>query len=84
MKAQIKLKFKDKYNMATVCIRNLQLTQAKTRMTYKATDSGLVRFTVDPVSKQRIKEEVSHKCTDMDKMMPGLLGIPVSILEHVV
>jgi len=31
-----------------------------------------------------VQVSVSHKCSDMDKLMPELLGVPRAVLEHVV
>jgi len=63
-----------------VVIRSMELTQKKTTMTFKQLD-GILR-TVDPTTGQRVS--LSHKCTELDRQIPNLMGVSKPILEHVV
>lgn len=49
-------------------------------MTFKQLD-GILR-TVDPTTGQRVS--LSHKCTELDRQIPNLMGVSKPILEHVV
>ena len=63
-----------------VVVRSMELTQKKSTMTFKALD-GILR-TSDPKTGERIS--MSHKCTELDRQIPLLLGVSKPILEHVV
>jgi len=58
----------------------MEVTQKKTTMSFKALD-GILRTT-----DQRTGEKISmsHKCTELDRQIPMLLGVSKPILEHVV
>jgi DNA repair protein RAD50 len=58
----------------------MELTQKKSTLTFKALD-GILR-TTDPRTGERIS--MSHKCTELDRQIPMLLGVSKPILEHVV
>jgi hypothetical protein len=57
----------------------MELTQKKTSVTFKQLD-GTLR-TMDKDTGKRIS--LSHKCGELDKQIPQLLGVSKSILEHV-
>ena len=83
MKAQIKLKFKDRKPQTMVCVRDLQLSQGRTKMTFKALDTVIMTYQYDAEGKKD-KVSISRKCSEMDKLMPELLGVPKAVLDHVV
>jgi DNA repair protein RAD50 len=58
----------------------MELTQKKTAQTFKQLD-GVLRM-MDPETGERVS--LSHKCTELDKQIPQLLGVSKPILEHVV
>ncbi|KAL7460791.1 hypothetical protein ACHAXS_001231 [Conticribra weissflogii] len=80
VKASIKLRFNNRGNNSMVVIRSMELTQKKTTMTFKQLD-GILR-TVDPTTGQRVS--LSHKCSELDRQIPNLMGVSKPILEHVV
>ena len=57
----------------------MELTQKKTTMSFKQLD-GVLR-TLDPRTGER--QSLSHKCTELDKIVPQLMGVSKPILEHV-
>lgn len=57
----------------------MELTLKKTKITFKQLD-GTLR-TMDKDTGKRIS--LSHKCGELDKQIPQLLGVSKSILEHV-
>jgi DNA repair protein RAD50 len=58
----------------------MELKQQKSKATFKQLD-GVLR-TLDPDTGERVS--LSHKCTELDKEMPSLLGVSKPILEHVI
>ena len=80
VKANIKLRFTNRAGSSMVLVRSMELTQRKTTLSFKALD-GVLR-TIDPTTKERIS--MSHKCTELDRQIPVLLGVSKAILEHVV
>lgn len=62
-----------------VVVRSMELTQKKTTMSFKQLD-GVLR-TLDPRTGER--QSLSHKCTELDKIVPQLMGVSKPILEHV-
>jgi DNA repair protein RAD50 len=63
-----------------VVVRSMELSQKKTTQTFKQLD-GVLRM-MDPITGERVS--LSHKCTELDKQIPQLLGVSKPILEHVV
>jgi hypothetical protein len=59
--------------------KGMELTQRKNTITFKQLD-GTLR-TMDKETGKRIS--LSHKCGELDKQIPQLLGVSKSILEHV-
>jgi energy-coupling factor transporter ATP-binding protein EcfA2 len=79
VKASIKLRFANSMAEPMVVVRAMSLTQSKTRMTFKALDGTIRTHGADGSNKS-----ASHKCIDLDKNIPGYLGVPRSILENVI
>ena len=80
VKANVKLRFTSRAGQSMVVIRSMELTQKKTTQTFKQLD-GVLRMT-DPITGEKVS--LSHKCTELDKQVPHLLGVSKPILEHVV
>lgn len=80
VKASIKLRFSNTQGASMVVARSMEVTQKKTTASFKALD-GTIR-TVDRETGERVT--MSHKCTELDKNVPLLLGVSKPILEHVV
>ena len=80
-KAQIRLSFRtDNERKAVLAIRSAQLTQNKTTRTYKALESVL--RIKDLVSGK--ESSISHRCADMEKLVPQLMGVSAAVLDHVI
>jgi DNA repair protein RAD50 len=80
VKANIKLRFTNRAGNPMVVVRSMEVLQKKTKMTFKALD-GIIR-TTDPETGNRVS--LSHKCTELDRQIPQLMGVSKPILEHVV
>ena len=80
VKANVKLRFTNRAGSSMVLVRSMELTQRKTTLSFKALD-GVLR-TMDPNTGERLS--MSHKCTELDRQIPVLLGVSKPILEHVV
>ena len=80
VKANVKLRFTSRAGQSMVVIRSMELTQKKTTQTFKQLD-GVLRM-MDPITGEKVS--LSHKCTELDKQIPQLLGVSKPILEHVV
>ena len=80
VKGQIKLRFTNRQGNSMVVIRSMEVTQKKTSMSFKALD-GVLR-TSHPETGERVS--LSHKCTELDRQIPALLGVSKAVLEHVV
>ena len=78
VKAQIKLMFKNKGKEQMVVIRSFKLTQKRTKLEFKAMDSVL------KTAKDGEQSSISHRCSDMDKLVPDFLGVSKAILENVI
>lgn len=79
VKANVKLRFTNKAGTSMVVIRSMEVTQKKTNMTFKQLD-GVIR-TVDAETGERVS--LSHKCGELDKQIPELLGVSKAILDYV-
>ena len=62
-----------------VVIRSMEVIQKKSTMQFKALD-GVLRST----NKEGEKSSLSHKCSELDRQIPSLIGVSKPILEHVV
>lgn len=80
VKASVKLRFNNRGSQSMVVIRSMEVTQKKTTASFKALD-GIIR-TQDPNTGERVS--LSHKCSELDRQIPALMGVSKPILEHVV
>ena len=71
VKAQIRLRFKAGDGNHIVCIRSFQVTQKKNKLEYKALDQTIQTINRDTME----KEAVGHRCVDMDRIVPQLMGV---------
>jgi DNA repair protein RAD50 len=78
-KANIKLRFTNKAGSPMVVVRSMEVKQNKSSLSFKALD-GVIRTTDE--NGDRIT--LSHKCTELDRTIPNLMGVSKPILEHVV
>ena len=62
-----------------VVIRSMEVIQKKSTMQFKALD-GVLRST----NANGEKISLSHKCSELDRQIPALIGVSKPILEHVV
>jgi DNA repair protein RAD50 len=79
VKANVKVRFTNRAGTSMVVVRSMEVQQKKTTLTFKQLD-GVLR-TVD---KHGNRQSLSHKCSELDRQIPLLLGVSKSILEHVV
>jgi DNA repair protein RAD50 len=79
VKASIKLRFTAKSGKPSVVVRAMQLTKKAKKMEFKALD-GVVRTTND----RDEKVSTSHKCSEIDKLVPEMLGVSSAIMENVI
>merc|ERR1712079_381701 len=80
VKACIKLRFSNRAGNSMVVIRSMEVTQKKSTLSFKAID-GVLR-THDPKTGNKVS--MSHKCSELDRQIPALMGVSKAILEHVV
>ncbi|KDD75398.1 hypothetical protein H632_c703p0, partial [Helicosporidium sp. ATCC 50920] len=81
VKAQIRLRFRSVSRQPMMVVRSFQLTQKRGgTSTFKALDNALQ--TLDGSSGQR--ETLSYRCGDMDRIVPGLLGVSSAVLTSVI
>ncbi len=79
VKAAVKLRFTNRAGKRMLLMRSMELTQKKTTMSFKNLDG-----VISTHDEQGNRQTLSHKCSDMDKQIPQLLGVSKSILESVV
>jgi DNA repair protein RAD50 len=79
VKASIKLRFQNTGGQEMVVVRSLQLTQKKTLSTFKTLD-GVIKMT----NSDGKRVAMSHKCGELDKQVPILMGVSKAILENVI
>lgn len=79
VKASIRLRFRNQAGKLMVAQRTFQLQQTKSALKFKALD-GVIRVVND------LGEKVSmnHKCSELDKHIPDMLGVARPILESVI
>jgi DNA repair protein RAD50 len=80
VKANIKLRFTNRAGQQMVVVRSMEVSQKKTTMSFKALD-GILR-TTHPQTGEKVS--MSHKCTELDRQIPMLLGVSKPILDNVV
>jgi DNA repair protein RAD50 len=61
-----------------VVVRSMELSQKKTTATFRQLD-GVLR-TQDP---NGVRRNISHKCTELDRQVPQLMGVSKAILDYV-
>ena len=79
VKAAVKLRFTNRTGKTMVVVRSMEVAQKKTTMTFKSLD-GILRTTDEDGNRQSL----SHKCTELDRQIPTLLGVTKPVLEYVV
>lgn len=79
VKACVKLRFLTRAGQPMVVVRSMELTQKKTTSSFKQLD-GVLR-TQDPRTGER--QSLSHKCGELDRQIPQLLGVSKAILDYV-
>ena len=79
VKASVKLRFSNKAGKPSVVVRSMQLTKKQTRMEFKALD-GVIRTT----NQNDEKVSTSHKCSELDKQVPEMLGVSAAIMDNVI
>ncbi|KAL4855078.1 DNA repair protein RAD50 [Chlorella vulgaris] len=80
VKAQIKLRFMTATKQPVVIIRSFQLSQKKNTLQFKALDNVLQTMNRET----GVKEALSYRCADIDKMVPQLMGVSKAVLENVI
>jgi len=79
VKANVKLRFNSRSAQSMVVVRSMELSQKKTKVTFKQLD-GVLRM-MDPDTGEKVS--LSHKCSELDRQLPQLLGVSRPIIEHV-
>lgn len=79
VKASIKLRFKNKRGQDAVVVRSLQVLRKKSKLEYKALE-GVIRMK----SEAGEMVSLSHKCSELDKHIPELLGVSAAVMESVI
>jgi DNA repair protein RAD50 len=78
VKANVKLRFTNKSGQDMVVVRSMELKQSKKSTTFKQME-GVIR--TQDANGNRV--QLSHKCTELDKEVPALLGIGKAIIDSV-
>lgn len=76
VKANVKLRFTNKAGKTMVVVRSMELTQKKTTLSFKQLD-GTVRLTDD----NGVRQSMSHKCSELDRQIPMMLGVSKAIVS---
>ena len=76
VKANVKLRFSNRADKTMVVVRSMEVAQKKTTATFKQLD-GVLRATNDDGK----RENMSHKCTELDRQIPVLLGVSKPIVS---
>lgn len=79
VKAHVKLRFTSRSGAEMVVARSMELTSKKKTITFKQLD-GVLR-TWDKTRGERVS--ASHKCSELEKLIPNFLGISKAILDNV-
>eukprot|EP01084_Bolivina_argentea_P302246 521686_1 len=80
VKAQVKVAFKTRDGKPVIVNSSMQLTQKPRKTEFKTID-GVVRM-YDETTNEQIA--LSHKCADMKKVVPELMGVSRAILDNVI
>ncbi|KAH8679862.1 putative DNA repair protein RAD50 [Tricladium varicosporioides] len=76
--AQVKLQFKDGNGAKNVVTRSIQLTVKKGTRSQKTLEGNLL------IHKDGERTSISARVTDMDKIIPKLLGVSPAVLDYVI
>ena len=79
VKANLKLRFTNGAGKPMVIIRSMEVSATKTKLAFKQLD-GTLRAS----DRNGHRVAMSHKCTELDRQIPLLLGVSKAILENVV
>ena len=79
VKAQLKLRFTNGAGRPMVINRSMEVVQQKTKLAFKQLDGNL-----RSIGKNGQRVSMSHKCSELDRQIPLLLGVSKAILENVV
>lgn len=79
VKALVKLRFTSRAGRTVAVIRSMELTQKKTTKSFKQLD-GVIKMN-DPKTGERVS--IPHKCGELDRQVPMMLGVSKAILDHV-
>lgn len=79
VKAKVMLAFKTVGDLKVLASRVMQVTKQKTKTTFKLIDNA-----VSITDKNGEKRELTNKCGDMAKLVPGLLGASKALLDNVI
>eukprot|EP00941_MAST-03F_sp_MAST-3F-sp1_P000454 g454.t1 len=80
VKACLKLRFNNRAGNPVTCIRSLQLKQLKKSLRFKALDAVLQSRD----AKTNEKVSLSHRCSEVDTLVPELLGVSKAVLDNVI
>lgn len=75
----VRLRFRNQAGKVMVAQRTFQLQQTKTALKFKALD-GVIRVMNDLGE----KVSMSHKCSELDRHIPEMLGVSKAVLESVI
>jgi DNA repair exonuclease SbcCD ATPase subunit len=79
VKAQVKLNFTTADDKTVLAIRNFQLSQKKAKREFKGMEAVLQTRDADGR-----ESSVSHRCADMEKLVPQLMGVSPAVLDNVI
>jgi DNA repair protein RAD50 len=79
VKASVRLRFRNQAGKVMVAQRTFQLQQTKTALKFKALD-GVIRVINDLGE----KVSMSHKCSELDRHIPEMLGVSKAVIESVI
>mmetsp|Transcript_1915 Transcript_1915/g.6845 ORF Transcript_1915/g.6845 Transcript_1915/m.6845 type:complete len:731 (+) Transcript_1915:120-2312(+) len=79
VKAQVRLQFKTPTKKTMLAIRSMQVTQKKASVAFKQLDATIQTKNANGEHKSN-----SHKCTEMNTLVPALMGVSRAVLESVI
>ncbi|ETV72541.1 hypothetical protein H257_12631 [Aphanomyces astaci] len=79
VKGSVRLRFTSRAGQTMVVQRTYRLQQKKNAVTFAAMD-GVIRM----VNEHGEKVSMNHKCSDLDKHIPSLLGVSKAVLDSVI
>eukprot|EP00741_Cyanophora_paradoxa_P007128 tig00001093_g6899.t1 len=84
VKAQIKLRFNSVSGRSVVVCRSFQLTEKKTRTQVVKQEFKTLDSTLQSKNERGERVTLTHRCADLDRQVPELMGVSKAILENVV